>query len=188
MNQIQIGNQIWTSENINVTIFRNGDTIPFVENNADWSSLSSPAYCITDNGVYLYNYWVIIDPRNVAPIGWKIPSESDWDILINFIGHKDIAGYKLKSISGWIETLINPNTGEYEINYANGTDEYGFNGYPVGFRHQNGDFLDHLLSAFFLPESIDGELAKYIFLFSGDEFAKGGMWKRDGFPIRLIKE
>lgn len=185
---IQIGNQTWSNKNLKATTFRNGDTIPLVQDNNEWASLSSPAYYISDNGDYLYNYWTIVDQRNVAPIGWKVPSESDWDTLINFIGDKDIAGYKLKSTSGWEETFQNPENGEIITNYFNGLDEYGFNGIPVGFRHHTGDFSPYLLCAFFLPQSIDDELAKYIFLFSGNEFAKGGMWKRDGFPIRLIKE
>ena len=52
----------------------------------------------------------------------------------------------------------------------------------------DGEFSSDLLSAFFLETSIDNDLAKYVFLFSGNEFGKGGMWKKDGFPIRLIKE
>jgi hypothetical protein len=52
----------------------------------------------------------------------------------------------------------------------------------------DGNYATDLLCAFFIPESIDENLCKYLFLFSGNEFGKGGMWKKDGFPIRLIKE
>jgi uncharacterized protein (TIGR02145 family) len=101
MNEIQIGSQIWSTENATITTFRNGDDIPFVPNINEWSELSSPAYSINENNDYLYNYWVITDNRNIAPLGWRIPNENDWDILINFVGNQDDAGHKLKSINGW---------------------------------------------------------------------------------------
>jgi len=72
MNEIQIGNQIWANENLSITTFRNGDNIPLVQSN-DWAQLSTPAYCLINND-YLYNYWVIADSRNVAPLGWRIPT------------------------------------------------------------------------------------------------------------------
>jgi len=100
MNEIQIGNQIWANDNLSITKFRNGDDITFVQNNNDWAQLESPAYCLNNNN-YLYNYWVIVDSRNIAPTGWRIPNDNDWNILINFANSNDVAGYKLKSINGW---------------------------------------------------------------------------------------
>ncbi len=189
MNEITIGNQIWASENLLSTHFRNGDPIPFVDIENDWANLNTPAYCHGINSNYfLYNFWVIVDPRNVAPVGWRVPTESDWNELISFIGDKNIAGHKLKSVSGWELTITNPTTGEQTTEYFNGTNEFGFNGITTGFKHMNGIFIPDLLSAYFIPQSIDDDLAKYIFLFHGSELAKGGMWKKDGFPIRLIKE
>lgn len=186
---VNIGNQIWSSENVKITTFRNGDIIPFVEDENEWANLNSPAYYVTDKGEYLYNYWVVVDERNIAPLGWRIPNKNDWDILINFAGGITIAGNKLKSTQGWEENgydIINNN--QPILYYFNGTDDYGFNAIPVGFRHMDGRYIPSLLSAYFLEESIDEHLAKYVFLFSDSEFGTGGMWKRDGFPIRLIKE
>lgn len=187
MNEIQIGNQIWANENLSITTFRNGDNIPLVQNN-DWAQLSSPAYSINESNDYLYNYWVITDSRNVAPLGWRIPTENDWDVLINHLGGKDNAGYKLKTTDGWLMEVQNFETGETITQNFGGTNEVGFNGKSVGFRHMDGNFASDLLSAYFIPTSIDENLCKYVFLFSGNEFGKGGMWKKDGFPIRLIKE
>ncbi len=189
MDWIKIGNQTWSSENLKVTHFRNGELIPFINDAEQWANQTDSAYCHgIDSNHYLYNFWTIIDSRNIAPIGWRVPTESDWDELISFIGNKDIAGYKLKSETGWEFTVMNPDSNENEIFYFNGTNEYGFNGIPTGFKHMNGLFASDLLAAYFLPESIDDDLAKYIFLFHGNELGKGGMWKKDGFPIRLIKE
>ena len=35
-NQIEIGTQIWTTENLNIVRFRNGDKITHVKSQADW--------------------------------------------------------------------------------------------------------------------------------------------------------
>ena len=78
MNEIQIGPQIWATENATITKFRNGDDIPFVSNKNEWNELTSPAYCINENNDYLYNYWVIVDSRNIAPTGWRVPNDNDW--------------------------------------------------------------------------------------------------------------
>jgi uncharacterized protein (TIGR02145 family) len=164
MNEIQIGFQVWSAENITITKFRNGDDIPFVQNNNDWSQLSSPAYSINDNNYYFYNYWVITDSRNVAPIGWRVPNDDDWNVLINFVGNQDVAGSKLKSINGWTAITQNMEGVETTINVG-GTDEFGFNAISTSFRHMDGNFATDLLSPYFTQESIDENLCKYVFLF-----------------------
>lgn len=192
MNEIQIGTQIWSSQNLKVTTFRNGEPIPFVQDNMEWYNLTSSAYSYgSDNGIngYFYNYWTIVDPRNVAPEGWRVPTQTDWSILIEYLGGRANAAHKLKSTTGWTATTQYFETGEIFQMDFNGTNEVGFNGVKVGFRNQTGEFiLDHLLSAYFQPHSIDDTLASYIFLCESNEIGIGGMWKRDGFPIRLIKE
>jgi uncharacterized protein (TIGR02145 family) len=45
----------------------------------------------------LYNYNVVTDPRNVCPEGWHVPSDTEWDVLVNFLGGDLVAGGKLKS-------------------------------------------------------------------------------------------
>jgi hypothetical protein len=52
-----------------------------------------------------------------APQGWHLPSNDEWQTLVDFAGGEDIAGKKLKAKSGW-----NDDEGES----GNGTDEYGF--------------------------------------------------------------
>ena len=79
---------------------------------------------------YLYNYWAVIDPRGLAPVGYKIPSIEDWDDLKKFIGPEPAAA--LKSTSGWFEIR---NRKEYT---GSGTDLYKFNGLPGGWRNNSG--------------------------------------------------
>ena len=84
---------------------------------------------------YLYNYWAVIDPRGLAPKGYKIPSPNDWDELKKFIGNEP--GTALKSTTGWFEVK---NGKEYT---GYGTDLFKFNGLPGGWRNNaNNEFMN----------------------------------------------
>ena len=130
-----IGDQEWMVENLKVTHYRNGDAIPNVTDFAEWSSLSSGANCHYENNIdnadtygLLYNWYSVIDTRNLAPEGWHIPSKEEWQTLVDYLGGADIAGGKLKEAgySHW----ESPNTGA--IN------EIGFTIVPAGERAATG--------------------------------------------------
>ena len=104
---VEIGNQVWMTENLMVVHYNDGSPIPFIMDDNIWSTIKNGAYCIPgDNsdkyketyGV-LYNYYVIADNRGICPDGWRIPTKEDWLELEKFLGGKDIAGAKLKSDS-----------------------------------------------------------------------------------------
>lgn len=85
---IRIGNQVWMSQNLDVTHFRNGDEIPEVTSNEAFALHGieqKPAWCYYGddpaNGTKwgkLYNWYAVHDPRGLAPEGWIIPTEGDW--------------------------------------------------------------------------------------------------------------
>ena len=80
---ITIGTQTWTTKNLEVSTYRNGDTIPQVESEADWAKLSTGAWCYSekDNGTAygkLYNWYAVKDARGLAPNGFHIPSDAEW--------------------------------------------------------------------------------------------------------------
>ena len=70
--------------NLDVITYRNGDSIPEVKNPKEWKKLTTGAYCYYDNdpskGI-LYNWYAVNDPRNLAPLGWKIPNNKEIDSL-----------------------------------------------------------------------------------------------------------
>ena len=101
--QVNIGTQVWMVENLKTTHYRNGDPITNVTDNNLWENLTSGAYCNYENNTNnaanygrLYNWYAVKDPRNIAPIGWHVPSDSEWQILIDYLGGNDVAGTKLK--------------------------------------------------------------------------------------------
>ena len=141
LNPYDAGNpQAWTSINLDVTKYRNGDEIPQVQD-ASWGYLTTGAWCYYENNSAngakygkLYNWYAVNDPRGLAPAGYRIPSNEDWTILIENLGGKIVyesidskAGTKMKSKNGW-------------DNDGNGTNSSGFNGLPGGYRDFNGDF------------------------------------------------
>jgi uncharacterized protein (TIGR02145 family) len=136
---VRIGTQIWAMVNLNVSTFRNGDTIPEAKTNKEWVAAceaGKPAWCYYNNNpAYgpkfgkLYNWYAVNDPRGLAPAGWELPGDADWAKLTNYLGGPGVAGRKIKSPTGWVDD----NTG---------TNESGFTGLPGGYRTENGTFLN----------------------------------------------
>ena len=108
---ITIGTQTWTSKNLDVSTFRNGEAIPEAKSEEEWSKAGdnkTAAFCYYEydskNGTLygkLYNWYAVKDPRGLAPAGYHIPSNAEWTILTDFLGGSDIAGKKMKSKDGW---------------------------------------------------------------------------------------
>ena len=109
---VKIGTQVWMSRNLDVDTFRNGDRIRQARDERQLqyaASNDTPAWCYyqfdEENGKRygkLYNWAAVNDPRGIAPIGYHIPWDFDWDILIDFLGGDKIAGSKMKSRDAWV--------------------------------------------------------------------------------------
>ena len=201
MEEIKIGNQIWTSFNLSVEQFANGELIQEASSYEDWKYCGLnqiPAYCSYENKqenekVYgkLYNWFAVDDKRGLAPIGWQIPSLEDYIELLNFLEpEKDpiysnfftpytSVGTKLKSINGWLD-----NNGVS----GNGNNSSGFNGLPGGSRIAS--FWDMGRYAnFWCSSSRDDEHAHDLVLYyQGSHVSIGlGANKECGFSVRCLK-
>src|SRR5271157_74086 len=96
---INIGTQEWLAENLRTTRYSDGSPIPLVTDSLTWGKLITPGYCWYNNDsatfgrTYgaLYN-WHAVNTKKLAPKGWHVPSDSEWTILINFLGGEDVAG------------------------------------------------------------------------------------------------
>jgi uncharacterized protein (TIGR02145 family) len=185
---ITIGDQIWMSENLKVTRYRNGDSIENVTDSTEWASLISGAYCFYNNDnnnieTYglLYNWYAINDTRNIAPESWHVPTDLEWRTLILFLGDNLLAGGKLKEpgIAHW----LSPNNG------ANNQSE--FTALPGGCRiFYNGLFKYIYERGYWWSSSeVDLNSAWYRALFY-EESASFRSYndKRSGFSVRLISD
>ncbi len=102
---VKIGTQEWTTKNLDVSRYRNGDIIPEVANIEKWSKLTTGAWCYYKNDpkngeIYgkLYNWYAVNDPRGLAPEGFHIPSDIEWTILTDYLGGEKLAPVKMKEM------------------------------------------------------------------------------------------
>lgn len=75
---VKIGEQIWMTANLDVSHFRNGDSIKEAKSIEDWINAGQnfePAWCYFNNDPKnskygkLYNLYAVSDPRGIAPNG-----------------------------------------------------------------------------------------------------------------------
>jgi uncharacterized protein (TIGR02145 family) len=184
-----IGDQRWMIENLKVTHYRNGDSIATGYTSSDWSVLSSGAYAVygdnesnADTYGYLYNWHVVEDIRNIAPVGWHVPTVNEWQTLVDYLGGFSVAGNKAKEAgtTHW----NSPNTGA--------TNESGFTALPGGIRTKHGGGFDNMgEGAYFWSDSeCDGntETAWHWFMYSfNSEMKENNFHKSFGTSIRCIR-
>ena len=184
---VTIGTQIWTGCNLNVTTFRNGDTIPEVTDIVAWYSLTTPAWCYYDNdpaneAVYgkLYNWYAINDPRGLAPIGYHIPTDSEFNTLSTFLGGDSVSGGELKQTTTchW----LTPNTGA--------TDSSGFTALPGGYRNYASVFDQiKIQGRFWTADGVNSTDAYICTLFyNNTTISHDIIPKVSGGSVRLIKD
>jgi uncharacterized protein (TIGR02145 family) len=158
---------------------------------------TSGAWCYYNNSINsgqvygkLYKWYATVDPRNVCPAGWHVPSDAEWNTMIGFIDplfiadtigevQSSIAGGKLKSVPGWSA----PNTAA--------TNETGFSALPGGYRNYWNQYSYNLNTAaqFWTSTEIDADWVYTRFLnhTSGDIY-RDDMNKRAGFSVRCVRD
>lgn len=182
-----VGKQVWMVENLKVTRYRNGDSIPKVTIKAKWVIQKEGAYCNYNNNdrntnVYgrLYNWFAINDSRSIAPEGWHVPTDEEFNILINYLGGDSIAGNKMKE-TGTAHWLT-PNTG------AN--NKSGFSALPGGYRNGvEGNFY-LLRNNCMLWSATENDTTAWIRITSNKDAGAFRNYadKPSGFSVRCIKD
>ncbi len=194
---VKIGNQVWITTNLKVTHYRNGDPISNIplQDDSEWLNTTSGAYCTyEDNSAnaerygYLYNGYAVLDSRNICPVGWHIPTQNEWEILVNYLGGNIDAGNMLKSKMYWEN--LNVNT----------TNMSGFSALPGGFRlHPTPErtytmYTDLKLRSFFWSKDENKDYPFdamwYIQMMNTTEWAmiQSNTDKKCGLSVRCIKD
>ena len=137
---ITIGTQTWAKRNLGRVYFRNGDLLTTAATAAEFRTygleripaclpfynLSTPPENpqIRDREMYsadygyLYNYWALVDPRTIAPEGFRAASDRELTTLFNYVGGASVAGGKLKEIGNvhWADNVTsNSNSGSFNL-------------------------------------------------------------------------
>ena len=185
---IVIGNQTWMAENLRVTKYNNGVSIPNITENAEWASLTTGAFCNYNNtsdldtiATYgrLYNWYAVADTRQIAPEGWRVPSTADWNELIDLLGGDTIASNALKEIG----------TTHWEDPYES-SNSSGFTAIPNGRRYLSKD-MNHIgfYCTYWTATEASLTHAGFLYLFyHSSRVNKGVNYKPNGYAVRLIKK
>lgn len=166
---VKIGTQVWLKENRKTTTYNDGTDIPQVTDNTAWSGLSTPGYCwfnndINNKDIYgaLYN-WYAVNTGKLCPDGWHVPTDEEWDVLVEYTGGISASGGKLK------ETGLN----HWNDPNLDATDAYGFTAVGAGYRDIAGPYKNLKIDTYWwssTTHSADDAWARYIFYYNAIVF------------------
>lgn len=159
--KIYIGNQWWMAENLHY---------------------KSPNSYAMDS-VYEKTYGRLYEAIEVCPIGWHIPSDQEWDELVNYLGGENIAGGKLKE----------EGTEHWEAPNTDATDQYGFSALPAGYAHLFSQLIDSIgcKSVFWSSTQVDSlENTNWYreINYSSGEIKRNALWNESLLSLRCIKD
>ena len=170
---IAMGTQCWTKENLKVTRYNDGTSIPLDASGTStgtvsqtWSARNEGAYTIYENEAgtgtnatnygYLYNWYAangIIEVggstvKNICPSGWHVPTDEEWTTLIQYLDNTALATpstvYQSLTAGGQMKS-----TSSLWLSPSILDNSSGFSGLPAGYRNSTGSFLNARFLAFF---------------------------------------
>ena len=154
---VQIAGLWWMQENLSVTRYQNGDSIP--DGTADhpaWVQLSTGAWAYPDSQAalrrsfgLLYNWYAVNDPRGLCPTGWRLPTHDEWTALTNALGGETKAGAVLKASQGWLPAGFRGSDGTYG---GLGAYAYWWSSTGSGINGAWGRFVDGTHSGIFMMD------------------------------------
>ncbi len=178
---VKIGTQIWMAENL--------AWLPAVSPPSVLSQASPFFYVYGYNGANLTearatanftNFGVLYNWKaalTACPTGWHLPTDGEWEVLVEYLGGTAVAGKKMKSISGWQQS-------------GNGDNSSGFNAQPAGgldHKYNFGGF--GYLAAFFSANENNSATSWYRGLsFGEDAVNRNSPDKSDGYSVRCLRD
>ncbi len=133
---VTIGSQTWMAQNLNYETANSycyNDSTKYCEKYGrlyTWAAAMDSAGSWSTNGKgcgYNKTCTPTYPVRGVCPTGWHLPTQTEWNTLLNAFGCAGTQGTKLKSTSGWNRS-------------CNGTDASSFSALPAGNRYYGGDY------------------------------------------------
>ena len=203
---VKIGNQVWTVENLRTTKYNDGTAILYVKDSTAWLNLTTPSYCFFNNMVNadsirkfgaLYN-WYAVDTKKLAPAGWHVPTDAEWDTLENYLianryncdGTTD-SNKIAKSLSAKTDWYTTTGLAAGAIgNDLTKNNKSGFLALPGGSRSTNGNSFDvggsgNWWSA--TEYNVSGSVARNLYYDYGN-LQWNSNYKSCGFSVRLLKD
>ena len=192
---VQIGEQCWFAENLRAESYRNGDMMLSSLTDAEWSIATQGANAVYENDPsyllsfgMLYNAAAVMDPRNLCPSNWHVPSDNDWTTLELILGMEEVE----TSNTGWRGEneglLLKSETGWY--GNGNGIDAMGFEAKAAGIRYHHGAYAYVSKNATIWSSSVD---QSGILWYRHLHYTESGIQRSTynnqvGFSVRCIKD
>jgi len=151
---VKIGEQVWMAENLN------------------WDGVGVTYKNEESNGKKYGRLYKWDEAMKAAPPGWHLPTDAEWQELVDFADGNENAVTALKS-EEW-----------------DGDDRHGFSALPGGSRGRNGDFNYIGDDGYWWSATEKGsELAYGRSMDSGDaKVYRYGSYKDNSFSVRLVKD
>lgn len=147
---IKIGDQVWMAENLKTTHYADGTPLVDGTDSVDLTGDYVTKYYFyygDDSATYAHTYGALYTwagamngasssdaipsgMQGVCPTGWHMPSDGEWQQMVDYLGGLTVAGGKLKEtgIIHWKD----PN---------NATNESGYTALPGGYRGYTGNYF-----------------------------------------------
>ncbi len=187
---VTIGTQTWMAENLKTSKYNDGISIPNVKDNVEWYKLSTGAWAYYDNDTTknakygkLYNWYAVSKTsngnKNVCPTGWHLPFNSEWMVLIDYLGGESVAGGKLKEVG----------TTSWDSPKTDATNTSLFSALPGGFLPYDQYFECVCYLGFWWSSSeFDADGACYHYLDYKKKYSAGSGSKGNGLSVRCLKD
>ena len=198
---VTIGHQTWLVENLRTTRYNDGTLIP----NVTGGVLTTPGYYYFANTASnktkygaLYN-WYTVDTANskkIAPAGWHVPTDAEWDTLQNYCitNGYNYDGTKTdnkiaKALAATMDWLSTTATGVPGNNLAT-NNLSGFFALPGGYRSRYGDFVGiGYFVGWWSTSASDASNSLYRSLDNTRDYLyRGPDLKCCGFSVRLVRD
>jgi uncharacterized protein (TIGR02145 family) len=182
---VRIGTQTWMAENLNYQP-SSGNAWCYatnVDSCTKYGRLYNWATAMNISASYDSVAWEgsDINRQGICPSGWHLPSNAEWNALVNYAGGFSTAGTKLKSSSGW---------NNYICASENGTDDFGFSALPGGHHFSYGYMDPAGIYGYWWTATDGGSNGAHGRNMQCDF---GGVWyniyyKSLGFSVRCVKD
>jgi len=132
---VKIGSQTWMAENL-----------AYKMSEGCWAYENKETFAHIYGRLYTWEA-----AKKACPPGWHLPSNDEWQTLVDYFGGDKKAGTALKSTKGWEDG-------------GNGDNSSGFNALPAGYRYyRDGSFKN---------------LGKYTLFWSSSPYGSERAWIR----------
>lgn len=178
---VKIGNQVWMAENLR---FKAEDS--FAPNNEEgniknfgrlytWTAAMDIPKEFSEQSLAkdlnMYHKMMETNFQGIAPEGWHIPSNKEWEELLSNIDSKS-DGCELRSACFW---------------HKPGQDSLGFFALPAGYRFNEGTFRHFGARARFWSKDEYGKFNAFRLSLTDESVDIEGVYRSDALSVRCIK-